>query len=466
MDKNVVMLWEKLEEKLNQQTLTITSAVTTNVMEAINNKMDSIIQENKKLKTQITKLKQKLDQMEIDKRKCLPSGIYVKEDYSKHIIETRKQLQPKVEEERNKGNFAYIKYDKLIVKKPNDPGREKRKREQSDSPISPTQKRGIKKQLTTPDNRNKNNANCRSTPTKDNERKHALTTPSRLVTVGLSDYYPPNSQFLTNTINSNRSHSPHHISPATEISHIFICTFNARSLSSDEKLLEFKESIASIRYDIIGLSEIRREGYNIEEYSEHIFCYFGERKGHLGVGFLLKKILKQYIESFIGVSERICILNLKIINLDMSIIQVHAPTSEASDNEIEKFYEQVRNAMKHCNKQFILAGDFNARIGKRLPGEERVMGANCFGKRDQRGDLLLQFCRENDLKIINTQFTKKLKNLWTWLSPKKRRSQIDYILTNDMRHIQNIEVVHNLSFASDHSLVRCTYIVKDLKRVG
>ncbi|CAF4916398.1 unnamed protein product [Pieris macdunnoughi] len=222
MDKNIVMLWEKLEEKLNQQTLTITSAVTTNVMEAINNKMDSIIQENKKLKTQITKLEQKLDQMEIDKRKknlvffgveekgkreselvdyikeiitdtglhldsqeisnvyrigaqtnknrpvvvslttiwkkhlilknksSLPSGIYVKEDYPKHIIETRKQLQPKVEEERNKGNFAYIKYDKLIVKKPNDPGREKRKREQSDSPISPTQKRSNPNKATMP----------------------------------------------------------------------------------------------------------------------------------------------------------------------------------------------------------------------------------------------------------------------------------------------------------------------------
>ncbi|KAK9869820.1 hypothetical protein WA026_003549 [Henosepilachna vigintioctopunctata] len=69
MDKNMELLWAKLEDKLNHHTLTITTAVTTNVMEAINDKMDSIIQENDKLKTQITKLEQKLDQMEIDKRK-------------------------------------------------------------------------------------------------------------------------------------------------------------------------------------------------------------------------------------------------------------------------------------------------------------------------------------------------------------------------------------------------------------
>ncbi|KAK9881247.1 hypothetical protein WA026_015365 [Henosepilachna vigintioctopunctata] len=195
MDKNMELLWAKLDDKLNHQTSTITTAVTTNVMEAINDKMDSIIQESKKLKTQMTKLEQKLDQMEIDKRKKnlvlsgvnekglqldsqeisniyrigaqtnknrpvvislttiwkkhlllknksnLPHGIYIKEDYPKHILEIRKQLQLKVEEERKKGNLAYIKHDKLIVKQLNDLGPEKRKREQIGSQNSPTHKR-------------------------------------------------------------------------------------------------------------------------------------------------------------------------------------------------------------------------------------------------------------------------------------------------------------------------------------
>ncbi|KAK9886480.1 hypothetical protein WA026_016763, partial [Henosepilachna vigintioctopunctata] len=69
MDKNMELLWAKLGDKLNHKTLTITTAVSTNVMEAINGKVDLIIQENKILKTQITKFEQKLDQMEIDKRK-------------------------------------------------------------------------------------------------------------------------------------------------------------------------------------------------------------------------------------------------------------------------------------------------------------------------------------------------------------------------------------------------------------
>ncbi|CAG4980707.1 unnamed protein product [Colias eurytheme] len=66
----------------------------------------------------------------------LPQGIYVKEDFSKETLEKRKLLQPQVEEERKKGNIAFIKYDKLIVKKPLDQARDKRKREASGSPKS------------------------------------------------------------------------------------------------------------------------------------------------------------------------------------------------------------------------------------------------------------------------------------------------------------------------------------------
>ncbi|XP_059045046.1 uncharacterized protein LOC131840874 [Achroia grisella] len=75
----------------------------------------------------------------------LPQGIYLKEDYSREVLVTRKELQPKLEEERKKGNIAYLKYDKLIVKKANENNREKRKRDKSESPVT---KNYTKKQLT------------------------------------------------------------------------------------------------------------------------------------------------------------------------------------------------------------------------------------------------------------------------------------------------------------------------------
>ncbi|GBP92129.1 hypothetical protein EVAR_100304_1 [Eumeta japonica] len=68
-------------------------------------------------------------------KKKLPEGIYIKEDFTKETLEIRKSLQPKLEEERNKGNIAYLRGEKLITKKPSDIQKsEKRKRDPFYSP--------------------------------------------------------------------------------------------------------------------------------------------------------------------------------------------------------------------------------------------------------------------------------------------------------------------------------------------
>lgn len=81
---------------------------------------------------------------QIIKNKKSLKGIYISEDYSKEVIEKRKALLPQLLEEKKKGNIAFLKYDKLVVKGPNT---DKRKRELSTSPQS-TSTTKPKKQLT------------------------------------------------------------------------------------------------------------------------------------------------------------------------------------------------------------------------------------------------------------------------------------------------------------------------------
>ncbi|CAF4752880.1 unnamed protein product [Pieris macdunnoughi] len=64
--------------------------------------------------------------------------IYITEDYSKEVLEKRKMLQIKLKKERMKGNFAYLRYDKLVGKETNS-NKEKRKREMSSSPLDNSQ---------------------------------------------------------------------------------------------------------------------------------------------------------------------------------------------------------------------------------------------------------------------------------------------------------------------------------------
>ncbi|XP_063618165.1 uncharacterized protein LOC134791063 [Cydia splendana] len=72
--------------------------------------------------------------MEIIKNKKHLKKIHVSEDYSKEVLEKRKTLQADLAEERKKGNIAYLRHDKLIIKETNNNSQEKRKRESSASP--------------------------------------------------------------------------------------------------------------------------------------------------------------------------------------------------------------------------------------------------------------------------------------------------------------------------------------------
>lgn len=70
-------------------------------------------------------------------RKKSNSEIYFKEDFTKETLEKRKELLPKLKEERDKGKIAYLKGEKLIVKEPEEATRDKRKRDSQDSPTTP-----------------------------------------------------------------------------------------------------------------------------------------------------------------------------------------------------------------------------------------------------------------------------------------------------------------------------------------
>lgn len=59
-------------------------------------------------------------------------SFYITEDFSKEMLEIRKDLQEKLKLEKEKGNEAFIRNNKLIIKEKTEV--EKRKRESSASP--------------------------------------------------------------------------------------------------------------------------------------------------------------------------------------------------------------------------------------------------------------------------------------------------------------------------------------------
>lgn len=143
---------------------------------------------------------------------------------------------------------------------------------------------------------------------------------------------------------------------------LYICTYNVRSLATTERMIELRHALERVKYDIIGIAEVRREGYVIEEDDENIFCYYGQRRGYSGTGFLIKKKYKSYIHSFVGLTERVSILNLKFNQQGLSLIQVHVPTTDSSLEEIEAFYSTLDQALLQAEKDIILIGDLTLKL--------------------------------------------------------------------------------------------------------
>lgn len=283
-----------------------------------------------------------------------------------------------------------------------------------------------------------------------NETTHTCT-PRRPVTVGEDDHYPPNttSLFQPNACRTKKQQN-------TE--YLYIATYNTLSLRTEESLQEFIHSIQNIKWDIIGLSEVRRLGETIEEYDQFLLYYKGETPGRHGVGFLIKKTLKTFITEIIGISERIAILNIKIpaSKETWSIVQIYSPTEKSSILEIESFYSLLTTTIKiHTEKNYIIMGDFNAKTGTPRKGEEIVLGPYSYGKRTRNGQKLMEISFENNMKILNSQFKKRASNRWTWISPDGRyRNEIDYILTNRPKLFEDCGTIANLNFGSNHRMLR------------
>ena len=105
---------------------------------------------------------------------------------------------------------------------------------------------------------------------------------------------------------------------------------------------------------------------------------------------------------------------------NITVIQIYAPTSNAEEDDIEQFYEDLGDLLELTPKIGVLfiLWDWNAKVGSQeIPG---VTGKFGLGVQNEAGKSLTEFCQENTLVIANTLFQKHKTQLCTWTSPDGR----------------------------------------------
>ena len=101
---------------------------------------------------------------------------------------------------------------------------------------------------------------------------------------------------------------------------------------------------------------------------------------------------------------------------NITVIQVYAPTSNAEEAEVERFYQDLQDLLELTPKKDVLfiIGDWNAKVGiQETPGVTGKFGLGI----QEAGQTLTEFCQENALVITNTLFQQHKRRLYIWTSP-------------------------------------------------
>jgi len=185
------------------------------------------------------------------------------------------------------------------------------------------------------------------------------------------------------------------------------------------------------------------------------------------VAVILDEMFSDRVTKIVQYSDRLILLRIKAEPVDLVIIQVYMPTSEAEEEEIELMYEQIEELIQKekATDQVIILGDWNAVVGEGRDGNE--IGEFGLGKRNERGQELVNFCKRLKLVVTNTWYRHERRRRYTWKKPGDTgRYQLDYILIKHRyrNSVKNSRAYPGADVNSDHNLVMAKIELK-LKKI-
>ena len=240
-------------------------------------------------------------------------------------------------------------------------------------------------------------------------------------------------------------------------------TWNVRSLHQMGKLENVMQEMSQMNIDILRTAETFWEGTGdfeatLPETKEQFRIIFsGSAKKRKGVAFIMRGIYKDSVKEYDAVSDRIIGVRLNTTPVEMNIIQVYAPTSDAELEVIDRFYEDIENIVK-ASKKFrdclVIMGDFNGKVGEIK--EDDVVGPFGLDQKNEQGQRIVECSRNLKLILANTWFQTRRNSRHTWTAPDgKTKNQIDYIFI-DKRYrngVRNCKARQDRDCGSDHNPV-------------
>ena len=156
---------------------------------------------------------------------------------------------------------------------------------------------------------------------------------------------------------------------------------------------------------------------------DHYIYYCGQESlRRNGIAIMVNKRVRNAVLGFNLKNDRMISVHLQGKPFNITVIQVYAPSSNAEETEVERFYEDLQGLLELTHKKDVLfiIGEWNAKVGSQeTPG---VTGKFGLGMWNEAGQRLIEFCQENALVIANTLFQQRKRRLHMditrWSTPK------------------------------------------------
>ena len=271
---------------------------------------------------------------------------------------------------------------------------------------------------------------------------------------------------MANLAHVQQSNFKHSFGPKGSVK--FAC-WNVRTLGKPTKqnmrLRELLRTLQDKKIEFAALFEVRWRGQGELVLHGSTFLYSGPLEHQhrtKGVAVVLADTAtsawKAAGSTFDPVSERILRVRLKLHTGYLSLIAVYAPTND-DQAESDQFYQDLQTIILKVPKRdmLLVAGDFNARVGRSEGNWNGILGEHC-PDRNENGERLIDLCACNNLVVTNTLFKHRPCHQMTWYHPAEREQRghmIDYVIVNHRfrSSILDTRVFRGTFLQSDHMLV-------------
>ena len=178
-----------------------------------------------------------------------------------------------------------------------------------------------------------------------------------------------------------------------------IGTWNVRSMAAG-KLNTIIDEAKENKVDVLGIVEHRwaKSGHFTTSCGGKLIYSGKVRPGQSGVAIYLSKEITKSLIGYKPINDRILTIRLLGQVKNITLIQVYAPTSSSTEEDLESFYSTLQKEIdsKESKDILIISGEFNAKVGRKKNSEEDgIIGNFVLGERNKRGDTMVDFAIAN-----------------------------------------------------------------------